>query len=431
MPGCRASRQGDNVGASRGQRQRDARASFTSTRDDPDMTASASVRPQLFTPEEAATDRDFGNRFGLLAQQRLRIMVARAMIVATPEIEESQFQPASLDLRLGAKAYRIRASFLPGKDKTVEEKIEELKSHEFSLDDDGAILEKGYVYVVPLLEYLALPESIVGVANPKSSTGRLDIFTRLITDRSEVFDKVEGNYEGPLYAEISPRSFSVRVRKGSRLNQIRFRRLNSRQMHKSDFALKDADLRDVHAERALVDGELNVRGGLILRVALNEETLGHNCVGYRAQKHTDVLDVDRVNHYDVHDFWEPLPPRADKRLILDPGEFYILASSERLHIPPDLAAEMVAIDPSMGEFRVHYAGFFDPGFGFSPGGVPGSRAVLEVRSHEVPFFLEDGQVIGRLVYERMAEEPDVLYGQTPSSNYQGQNLKLSKHFRAA
>ncbi|MGA8602024.1 MAG: 2'-deoxycytidine 5'-triphosphate deaminase [Beijerinckiaceae bacterium] len=395
------------------------------------MTAHASARPQLFSPDEAAADRDFGRNFGLLAQQRLKIMVARDMILATPEIQASQFQPASLDLRLGTKAYRIRASFLPGKDKTVQEKIDELKSHEFSLEDEGAILEKGYVYVVPLLEYLALPESIVGVANPKSSTGRLDIFTRLITDKSEVFDKVEGNYQGPLYAELSPRSFSVRVRKGSRLNQIRFRRLNSRQFHKSDFALKDKELREVHSQKALVDGELNVRGGLIVRVALNEETLGHNCVGYRAQKHTDVLDVDKVNYYNVRDFWEPLPPRPDKKLILDPGEFYILASSERIHIPPDLAAEMVAIDPSMGEFRVHYAGFFDPGFGFSPSGLPGSRAVLEVRSHEVPFFLEDGQVIGRLVYEKMAEEPDVLYGQTASSNYQGQNLKLSKHFQAA
>jgi len=394
------------------------------------MTAHASARPQLFSPDEAAPDRDFGNNFGLLAQQRLKIMVGRGMIQATPGIDESQFQPASLDLRLGAKAYRIRASFLPGKDKGVHEKIEQLKSHEFSLEDDGAILEKGYVYVVPLLEYLALPESIVGIANPKSSTGRLDIFTRLITDKSEVFDKVEGSYEGSLYAEISPRSFSVRVRKGSRLNQIRFRRLNSRQLHKSDFALKDRDLRELHKQRSLVDGELNARGGLILRVALNEETLGRNCVGYRAQKHTDVLDVDKLNFYDVRDFWEPLPPRHDKKLILDPGEFYILASSERIHIPPELAAEMVAIDPSMGEFRVHYAGFFDPGFGFSTSGRPGSRAVLEVRSHEVPFFLEDGQVIGRLVYEKMAEEPDTLYGQTSSSNYQGQNLKLSKHFRS-
>jgi dCTP deaminase len=395
------------------------------------MTVHAVARPQLFSPDEAAADRDFGNRFGLLPQQRLRIMLGRGMIQAMADITETQLQPASLDLRLGAKAYRIRASFLPGKDNTVHEKIEELKSHEFSLEDEGAILEKGYVYVVPLLEYLALPDSIVGIANPKSSTGRLDIFTRLITDKSEVFDRVEGNYEGPLYAEISPRSFSVRVRKGSRLNQIRFRRLNSQQFHKSDFALKDKELRELHKQRPLVDDDLNVRGGLILRVALNQETLGNNCVGYRAQKHTDVLDVDKINYYDVRDFWEPLPPRTDRKLILDPGEFYILASSERIHIPPDLAAEMVAIDPSMGEFRVHYAGFFDPGFGFSTTGRPGSRAVLEVRSHEVPFFLEDGQVIGRLVYEKMAEEPDTLYGQTASSNYQGQNLKLSKHFRAA
>src|SRR5438309_8254237 len=273
MPGCRPRRQGDSLrpltGPSgnaltwAGSRPESAR---------PAMTAHASARPQLFSPDEAATDRDFGNRFGLLAQQRLKIMVARGMIQATPEIQESQFQPASLDLRLGAKAFRIRASFLPGKDKTVQDKIDELKSHEFSLEDEGAILEKGYVYVVPLLEYLALPDSILGIANPKSSTGRLDIFTRLIADNSEMFDKVEGNYEGPLYAEISPRSFSVRVRKGSRLNQIRFRRLNSQQFHKSDFALKDKELRDLHKRTPLADGELNVRGGLILRLAINEET---------------------------------------------------------------------------------------------------------------------------------------------------------------
>ncbi|GAC1327938.1 MAG: 2'-deoxycytidine 5'-triphosphate deaminase [Beijerinckiaceae bacterium] len=395
------------------------------------MTAHVHARPQLFAPGEAASDRDFGSRFGLLSLQRLKTMVGRGMIVATQGIEDSQLQPASLDLRLGPKAYRVRASFLPGKDKTVQEKLDGLKSSEFSLEGDGAILEKGYVYVVPLLEHVALPESIAGVANPKSSTGRLDIFTRLITDRSEVFDKVEPSYHGALYAEISPRSFSVRVRKGSRLNQIRFRRLHSKQFQRSDFAIKDRLLRERHKHRPLVDGALNVRGGLILRVALSEETLGNNCVGYRAQKHTDVIDVDCVDHYNIRDFWEPLPPRDDKKLILDPGEFYILASSERIHIPPDLAAEMVPIDPSMGEFRVHYAGFFDPGFGFSTTGFPGSRAVLEVRSHEVPFFLEDGQVIGRLVYEEMADEPETLYGQNASSNYQGQSLKLSKHFRSS
>jgi dCTP deaminase len=268
-----------------------------------------------------------------------------------------------------------------------------------------------------LLESLALPESISAVANPKSSPGRLDIFTRLITDRSEIFDVTERGYQGQLYAEVSPRSFSVRVREGSRLNQIRFRRLNSQQLSRTDFTVEDAELLHRHREKPLVDGELNLRGGLVLRVALSDETLENKIVGYRAQKHTDIIDIDCVGAYDATDFWEPLYACADKRLILDPDEFYILASQEKLHIPHDPAAEMVPIDPAMGEFRVHYAGFFVPGFGFTESGHPGGRAVLEVRSHEVPFFLEDGQVIGRLVYERMAEAPHVLYGADGIANY--------------
>jgi dCTP deaminase len=384
----------------------------------------------LFDGERAlqAEARDFGNNFGLLAHQRIHIMMRRKMIVGAEEIEAAQLQPASLDLRLGPRAYRVRASFLPGKHRSVEEQIAALGSDEVSLEGNGAVLERGCVYVIPLLEYLKLPASISAVANPKSSTGRLDIFTRLITDESEVFDQVARGYEGRLYAEVSPRSFSVRVRKGSKLNQIRFRRWNSQQSLNIDFAIDDKLLAQHHEKSRLVDGALNIRGGLILRVALSEETLGRE-IGYRAQKHTDIIDVDRVGAYAVADYWEPILARADRRLILDPGEFYILASQEKLHIPPDLAAEMVPIDPAMGEFRVHYAGFFDPGFGFTESGEPGSRAVLEVRSHEVPFILEDGQVIGRLVYEKMAEPPQALYGAGGLSNYQGQGLKLSKHFR--
>ena len=374
----------------------------------------------------SAEARDFGPHLGLLPREKIEVMLHREMVRGSVEIEARQLQPASLDLRLGARAYRVRASFLPGKDRLVEEQLAALTSDEIDLEG-GAVLERGCVYVIKLLEHLNLPESISGAANPKSSTGRLDIFTRLITDRSEVFDTVERGYQGPLYAEVSPRSFSVRVRKGSRLNQIRFRRGHAQQCSRSDFAVRDEELRERHRDMPLADGELTLRDGLVLRVALSGEMLG-GPVGYRAQKHTDVIDVDRIGAYDVGDFWEPLQARSDKRLILDPGEFYILASREKLHIPPDLAAEMVPIDPAMGEFRVHYAGFFDPGFGFSPDRRPGSRAVLEVRSHEVPFILEDGQVIGRLVYEKMAEAPELLYGQGGFSNYQGQGLKLSKHF---
>ena len=346
----------------------------------------------LSTPfEDESASLLFGNAFGLLGREKIDIMLRREMIKAGAAVEPTQKQPASLDLRLGPTAYRVRASFLPGKSRSVSAQLENLKFDEINLRGSGAVLERGCVYVIPLLESLFLPNSISAVANPKSSTGRLDIFTRLITDESEVFDVVARGYKGQLYAEVSPRSFSVRVHEGSKLNQIRFRRLNSSQLSHTDFTLDDSKLLARHREQKLVDGDdLHLRDGLILRVALSADTIG-NVVGYRAQKHTDIVDVDRVGVYEIGDFWEPIPARADKRLILDPDEFYILASQEKLHIPRDLAAEMVPIDPAMGEFRVHYAGFFDPGFGYTESGQPGSRAVLEVRSHEVPFILETGR----------------------------------------
>lgn len=371
---------------------------------------------------------DLGTKAGLLPRQRIKALVHhRKMVQASPDIEETQFQPASLDLRLGGTAYRVRASFLPGREKTVEQQLDALKYDEINIER-GAVLEKGCVYVVELLEHLKLPESVTGLANPKSSTGRLDIFTRLIADRSDVFDSVRGGYDGKIYAEISPCSFSVRVKKGSRLNQLRLRRRNPAQSDTSRFTLSDRDLLARHARSALVDRDIQVRNGVILSVDLGGDSES-TVVGYRAQRYAGVVDVDSVNAYDPRDFWEPVTFRKNKKLILDPHQFYILASRERIHIPPDLAAEMVPIDPMMGEFRVHYAGFFDPGFGFTEQGHPGSRAVLEVRSHEVPFVLEDGQAVGRLVYEELAEPPDLLYGQTSTSNYQGQGLKLSKHFR--
>jgi dCTP deaminase len=365
---------------------------------------------------------------GLLPREEIEALIARSAISGDRAIEAAQIQPASLDLRLGAKAYRVRASFLTGRDRDVASRLEALTSDTVDLSGGGAVLERGCVYVVPLLESLDLPASLSAAANPKSSTGRLDIFTRLITDGSEVFDHVARGYTGRLYAEVSPRSFSVRVHEGSKLNQIRFRRWASDEAGTSQ-GIDDRALSRSHGRMPLVDGDLNLRGGLILRVALSAATIGE-IIGFKAQKHTDPIDVDRVGAYDPREFWEPILARRDGRLILDPGEFYILASHERLHIPPELAAEMVPIDPAMGEFRVHYAGFFDPGFGSTPEGQPGARAVLEVRSHEVPFILEDGQVIGRLVYEKMASAPRLLYGEGGVSNYQGQGLKLSKHFRA-
>jgi dCTP deaminase len=351
-------------------------------------------------------------------------MAHAGFVAAERAIEATQFQPASLDLRLGAEAFRVRASFLPGRGRSVVERLQSLNPERISLTGEGAVLEKGIVYVAPLIESLALPAAVSAAANPKSSTGRLDIFTRLIVDGSEAFDAAPAGYCGPLWAEISPRSFSVRVRQGSRLNQLRFRRHDGQS---GVFALEAEALRARHAAHPLVDGELALRDGLIVHVGLGGEA--GEIVGYRAIKNSDVIDVDKPRGYAAEDFWEAIRARRDGRLILDPDEFYILASREKMQIPSDLAAEMAPIDPAIGEFRVHYAGFFDPGFGQGADGAPCARAVLEVRSRDVPFLLEDGQPVGRLVYESLADAADELYGAGPTSNYQGQGLKLSKHFR--
>jgi dCTP deaminase len=334
-------------------------------------------------------------------------------------IEAAQVQPASLDLRLGPRAFRIRASFLAGAESTVADKLASLVMHEMDLER-GAVLEAGCVYLAPLKERLALPPDVAGIANPKSSTGRLDVFTRLITDRGEAFDRVAPGYAGPLYAEISPRSFSILVRAGSRLNQVRFRCARA--------LLDDDALKALHAEVRLVDGEADIEGGLALRADLAGDAITR-LIGFRAKRHVGLIDVDRVAAYDPLEYWEPLFARGARTLILDPHEFYILASKESVQVPPAYAAEMVPFNPLVGEFRVHYAGFFDPGFGHAGAGGQGARAVLEVRSHEVPFILEDGQIVGRLVYERLAGEPTTLYGQTIGSSYQRQGLALSKHFR--
>ncbi len=392
--------------------------------------SSMAVSENFFPPGLDASNSVAGIS-GVLPRQDIRKLVARRMIWSRAgDILEAQFQPASLDLRLGGKAYRVRASFLPGPAKSVEQALADLTQDTISLDGDGAILERNCVYVVELIEALdQLPETISAFANPKSSTGRLDVFTRLIADRAEVFDTVPGGYSGKLYAEISPSSFPIRVRRGSRLNQLRFRRRNPAQEEAAGFRVSDRDLRVIHEQTPLVDGSATIRNGLVFRIHLAGAHDGE-VIGFQAQRFTDVIDIDKVAGYAIDDFWIPIPARPNRRLILDPHQFYILASKEKLHIPANMAAEMAPIDPTMGEFRVHYAGFFDPGFGVGADGAPGSRGVLEVRSHEVPFVLEDGQVVGRLAFERMAAVPDALYGQIGTSNYQGQALKLSKHFRA-
>lgn len=356
---------------------------------------------------------------GVFPNQFIEGMITRGEIGLSEPVVAGQVQPASLDLRLGRTAYRVRASFLAGKGRNVAERLEEFTMHRIDLSA-GAVLEKGCVYVVPLMESLALPEGVQAVANAKSSTGRLDLLTRTITDGGAEFDRIPEGYAGPLYAEICPRSFSVLVRPGMRLNQIRFR--------SGQAVLSDDELRGLHARTPLVDGPAVIQEGLGFSVdlALSDTTL----VGYRAKPHTGVIDLDRIGQYAPRDYWEEV--HSDQgRIILDPGAFYILVSREAVHIPPQYAAEMAPYLAMVGEFRVHYAGFFDPGFGHAEAGGAGSRGVLEVRCHEAPFVLEDGQIVGRLVYERMAEVPTQLYGAGIASNYQGQGLKLSKHFRAA
>jgi dCTP deaminase len=358
-------------------------------------------------------------RSGILPAQAIRGLVEAGHIRPAQPLLPDQLQPASLDLRLGARAYRVRASFLPGADTVVTDKLADLQLHIIDLTK-SAVLETGCVYIVPLLESMALPAHLAAATNPKSSTGRLDVFTRVIADGVAAFDQIPAGYQGALYAEICPQTFPIKVRQGSRLSQIRFR----------SGTAEDSDrlLADLHRREKLVSGDqADIADGIALSVDLTGDRSG--LVGYRAKRHTGIVDVDAPGSCAVLDYWEPIDVRGAKRLILDPDQFYILASKEAVHVPPTHAAEMVPFNPLVGEFRVHYAGFFDPGFGHAAAGGSGAKAVLEVRSHKVPFILEDGQIVGRLIYERVTEVPEILYGSGMKSNYQGQGLKLSKHFK--
>ena len=362
---------------------------------------------------------------GILPESQLVAAFDKKQISVAEPLLDGQIQPASLDLRLGARAWRIQASFLPGRGQTVMDKIDKFSMYELDLTQ-GAVLETGCVYIVELLESLALPETLSATANPKSSTGRLDVFTRLITDGAVEFEAVAAGYNGPLYAEISPRTFSVMARKGSRLSQLRLRRGMQ--------ILDDAGHADLQERYQLVrfDDEtiVSINDGIGLSVNLiPQEKTG--LVGWRARKHAGLIDVDKPASQPAARFWEAVT-EADLfkgGLVLNPDEFYILASQEFVIVPADYAAEMRAYDTRVGEFRAHYAGFFDPGFGMAEIGATPTRAVLEVRSHDVPFLIEQGQTVCRLVYEPMSARPNQLYGAAGSgSNYQSQGLKLAKHF---
>jgi dCTP deaminase len=383
----------------------------------PEQAGATAVSPS----SERATDG------GVLPAQRLREAIEQEWIVAGAwRIPKESVQPASVDLRLGERAWALRCSFLPDSDSTVEQKVEDLAFEQIDLRD-GATLERDRPYLVPLIEELRLPKRVRAKTNPKSSTGRLDVFTRVLTDRSHRFDEIAAGYHGKLYLEVVPRTFAIRVQTGLALNQVR--------LADGDGRLNDGELLALHEqlpllfrdEQPLAQSSLSLGDGLFLSLDASGGT--DNTVGYRAKKNSLPIDLTKVGALRWQDYWEPVHPEAKQRIVLEPEVFYLLLSAEGVRIPPSYAAEMLAYDPTAGELRTHYAGFFDPGFGYSRAGEPGgSRAALEVRARDVSFMVEHGQPVCKLAFERMTEEPDVLYGTDVGSNYQGQQTMLSKHF---
>jgi dCTP deaminase len=363
---------------------------------------------------------------GILPSQEITNLITRGNISASPAINPDHIQPASLDLRLGDMAHRVRASFLPGPNSTVEAKIRELRMTRVDLTG-APVFEKDCVYIIPLVEELNLPDNISGKANPKSTTGRLDIFTRLITDYGTEFDRVPAGYKGKLYAEVVSRTFTVAVRAGMRLSQLRFVQGNP--------VAGDRTIKGLDQEESLVymddeDSPVKARLHRGLRITVNLEGAEEGeIIAYKAKRYAPAIELDRIDYYPTEEFWEVRHQTANKNLILEPDDFYILASRERVRVPPEFAAEMVPFDPSDGEFRIHYAGFFDPGFGYGSSDIKGTRAVLEVRAHEVPFLIEHGQLVGRLNYMPLLSRPNKIYGTNIGSSYQHQALTLSKQFR--
>jgi dCTP deaminase len=387
------------------------------------MPLEAHTSEQGLFPELPASTR--GVKVGVLPSQDIQDLISTGKITARIPILEEQIQPASLDLRVGDMAHRVQASFLPGQHATVEQRVNELRMSRVDLTS-STVLEKGCVYIVPLLEEVHLPDNMSGKANPKSTTGRLDVFTRLITDYGVEFEHVPPGYKGKLYAEIVPGTFSIRLPAGTRLNQLRFFRGNP--------LASDTLITELDGREALVysreDSPVKAQVDRGLRISVNLHSVGPSeIIAYKAKKNAPVIDLSKVNHYSPEEFWDPKYHVGDKGLILDPGDFYILASKEQIRVPPDYAAEMVPFDSSIGELRIHYAGFFDPGFGYGVSDLTGTRAVLEVRAHEVPFLIEHGQIVARLAYMRLLKAPEKVYGVGIGSSYQRQSLTLSKQFK--
>ena len=371
---------------------------------------------------------------GVLPYQDLVAAAQQGWIASNEPIRAEQFQPASLDLRLGPVAYQLRASFLPFRESVQTRLVQnDVVDSDLVIDrvslDAGTTFQRGSVYLVPLLETLALPPHVRGRCNPKSTTGRLDIFTRVITDATPRFDEIRAGYHGALYLEVSPQSFPVRVQRGQSLNQIR--------LLTGVTAMPDAALQGVYRDCPLLyddDGQpiplerAVFNDGLCMGIDLSGRTTG-GIIGYRAHPNPPAVDLARINHYDPEEFWEPIKRPGRDCYILEANRFYILVSKERIRVPPDFATEMVVYDSGAGEIRTHYAGFFDPGFGFGDGGVLGTKVVMEVRAREVPFMVYDGQTSFKVWFERLRARSDRLYGVGLGSSYQNQTLTLSKHFK--
>ncbi len=381
--------------------------------------------PELSKNEHASNHgKGVLSRYGVLPSREIKELIRRRCIYSELQITEEQIQPAPIDLRFGSTAYQVKASFVPGRS-PVMHKMQKLIIEKIDLGE-LAIFERGGIYIVPLVESLNLPRGISAKANPRSTTGRLDIFTRLITDYGTEFEHVPAGYNGQLYAEVVPRTFSIAVRQSVKLNQLRFIRGN-RQPSDRIITRLNRNVPLVYLGRNQLSKPLIKEG---LRVSVNLQGYGSSTVvGYKAKRDTPVIDFQKIDYYDPRDFWEPVLGSKAKGIILNPGDFYILGSKEKIRVPPTVAAEMVPFDPSLGEFRIHYAGFFDPGFGYGLSGIKGTPAVLEVRAHEVPFLIEDGQMVGRLIYTPLTSHPDKVYGTKIGSSYQRQALTLRKHFK--
>ena len=372
---------------------------------------------------------------GVLSYQAIKQAISKKEISAPGyPIDDAQIQPASLDLRLGTKAYRLVSSFLPENVKVMDKIYtrdaygSDLVMYETDISKDG-ILEKGHVYLIPLMEELQLPPKVCGRANPKSTTGRLDIFARVLTDLNPRFDDISYGYHGKMYLEVMPRSFTIKVAAGLSLVQLR--------LMQGECELSDANLRSLHSSTPLLyDGDTKLRGsdvkiskGLFMSVDL-KGTENSQVIGYKSKKNSHVVDLTKKNHYNIADFWDPIHKNAKGTLILEPEEFYILSSKEKICVPPKYAAEMVAYEAGSGELRTHYAGFFDPGFGFgAKGEIKGTKAVLEVRAHDVPFMICHGQTFCKLNFEKMRDIPKITYGPKIGSSYQYQGVTLSKQFK--